>query len=786
MLSIIVIKEGDHKMQKNKKNILLFICAGIVIFFLIYHMKNSGGENPEVSNVTVAQAARGVILLEYTLEECKTAPNVFGERNDSWYIPYMNKMYEIGYYKEKQTPPLAKEATSMMTYGKLETLFQNMKITDRELLAFVKNNKTAKTISNNQWAKILTALAKKKAPDLVKQEECNVVATVSNVSSLGSWKTVTTIGDYTFTGLALDYYIDKRVRLLTKGNEILCVTKLVSDSVLYPNSFATSIENGQINAFVNGVVRTFPIKDSDLSATNCIADIRMKAGKVKDYQIKQNYVSGKLLKYNDTSVEIEGQGTYELGQGLRVYKTYGNIELKTLYDLVVGYDVQKFLVEDNKVCAIMIDRDFVAKNIRVVIKNAGFQDIYHDSLLITSNQPYQFHYGTETKNFIEGEEYTLTPDSPYLANGKLTITTAGVDGKVILRSLKRGYDDPAYRGTMEITKTEQGMLVINELPLEEYLYAVVPSEMPYTYHKEALKAQAVCARSYAYRQMLGNAYANVGAHVDDSTSFQVYNNSPEQITTTQAVDDTYGQVMLYEDQPISAFFYSTSCGYGTDADIWGGDGYPYIKGRLLSEEKDSLNLTDEAEFRIFITNNYETYDKNYGWYRWNVTLPLSVITANVNDNLAAMSAGGNSKVLVLSDGNYVPKEISSIGNVISMELGGRGTGGVLQSLILKGETATVQIKTESNIRKILKPAGCIVQKADGGTTDSMSMLPSAYFVIDEVRDGDVLAGYKLQGGGFGHGAGMSQNGANTMGESGKTCDEILRFFYNGITIRQIY
>ena len=80
--------------------------------------------------------------------------------------------------------------------------------------------------------------------------------------------------------------------------------------------------------------------------------------------------------------------------------------------------------------------------------------------------------------------------------------------------------------------------MINELYLEDYLKKVVPSEMPASYEKEALKTQAVCARTYAYRQIQGNTYGAYGADVDDSTSFQVYNNTQTNERTDQAVDET--------------------------------------------------------------------------------------------------------------------------------------------------------------------------------------------------------------------------------------------------------
>ena len=96
--------------------------------------------------------------------------------------------------------------------------------------------------------------------------------------------------------------------------------------------------------------------------------------------------------------------------------------------------------------------------------------------------------------------------------------------------------------------------------------------MPASYEKEALKAQAVCARTYAYRQIQGNAYGQYGAHVDDSTNFQVYNNISTSERTDQAVNETCGQMLFYNDKPIEAFYYSTSCGHGADGSVWGNEG----------------------------------------------------------------------------------------------------------------------------------------------------------------------------------------------------------------------
>ena len=106
--------------------------------------------------------------------------------------------------------------------------------------------------------------------------------------------------------------------------------------------------------------------------------------------------------------------------------------------------------------------------------------------------------------------------------------------------------------------------------------------MPSGYAEEALKAQAVCARTYAVWQMQEYAYPEYEAHVDDSVSFQVYNQVESQESTDQAVQKTKGQIMLYEGRPVKAYYFATSCGVTTDEAIWEDADptkTPYIEGR---------------------------------------------------------------------------------------------------------------------------------------------------------------------------------------------------------------
>ena len=113
---------------------------------------------------------------------------------------------------------------------------------------------------------------------------------------------------------------------------------------------------------------------------------------------------------------------------------------------------------------------------------------------------------------------------------------------------------------------------MNSVPFETYLTAVVPSEMPSTYEKEALKAQAVCARSYAYIQLMRADLAAFGAHINDSTSYQVYNKVEAAEASRQAVEETKHEVMTYADEVIEAYYglhgHRRGMESGRDGKLW--------------------------------------------------------------------------------------------------------------------------------------------------------------------------------------------------------------------------
>lgn len=99
-------------------------------------------------------------------------------------------------------------------------------------------------------------------------------------------------------------------------------------------------------------------------------------------------------------------------------------------------------------------------------------------------------------------------------------------------------------------------MLVNQIPMEYYLKRVVPSEMPRTYGVEALKAQAVCARTYAYGHSNSYAYPDVKGNMDDTVSFQVYNQGTESAETNEAIRSTAGQILMKDGTVVDALYYS--------------------------------------------------------------------------------------------------------------------------------------------------------------------------------------------------------------------------------------
>jgi len=139
-----------------------------------------------------------------------------------------------------------------------------------------------------------------------------------------------------------------------------------------------------------------------------------------------------------------------------------------------------------------------------------------------------------------------------------------------LSPVRKGHtSSPRYRGVITVIPRGSSLRVINTLDIEKYLLQVVPSEMPKSFGVEALKVQAVAARTYAVSDILKGKYAKDGFHIKDTVESQVYNNQVENEEATRAIEETAGEIMTYDNIPIDAKYFSTSSGFTSHAsNVW--------------------------------------------------------------------------------------------------------------------------------------------------------------------------------------------------------------------------
>lgn len=613
-------------------------------------------------------------------------------------------------------------------------------------------------------------------------------------------------------------YIGKVAKVYVSNNEIILCQGESADAVTIRNAYIskqTTNEAGDnvLLTSVNGSTYEFQaaerMKDNGEKEA-CLCDITISnLGVTEIVGRSKELIEAKVTAYNNGILTVEG---YEeelfLSEFFNVYKVNGVFKAMKSAGTLIGYDKVSLYIKDGTIEAALITEDIYAKNIRVLINNSDYTSFYHDNVMVTSDTDFTITYGDTVKEYKADEKVEFRNGSEELKNGTAIVQSKTEDGKIKVTSVERQSGSPQYRGKLELSRDDKGVILINELSVEEYLYGVVPSEMPVSYETEALKAQAICARAYAYRQMESEKYAAYGAHLDDSVSSQVYNNVAEDEKAIFAVDDTYGVVPCYDGEVIEAFFFSTSCGTtSNNSSVWGGYQKPYLLDSLQTEYNDLANMSAEESFRSFIDGELGMgfLEESEPFFRWTVEFTKEQMTEAINANLYNRIQAMPEYILAKDkSGNYNKKDIASVGDVVSIEVTKRGDSGIIEEMVITGSQETILVKGQTNARALLSPLNVTIRKQDGSTVTGWQSLPSAYYYIDfvsneaEVITGDETQGtvtegeadnggsFVIYGGGFGHGVGMSQNGANNMAKLGYTSSDIISHFYTAVELKDMY
>lgn len=305
-----------------------------------------------------------------------------------------------------------------------------------------------------------------------------------------------------------------------------------------------------------------------------------------------------------------------------------------------------------------------------------------------------------------------------------------------------GKADRQYRGELELLPKADGLTMVNIVNVEEYLYSVVPSEMPASWPEESLKVQAVAARTYTYYHL--GRFAEEGFDLCDTVRCAAYNGITwENSKVRNAVNDTSGVIMTYEGKPINAVYSANSGGHTENVeDVWGFT-LPYLKAvSTVKEESYSSFPLEPADLKSWLRDIPESYSfdlhfTNQSHYRWERRISVKYL-----------------------------QERLKIGEIQDLKIEGRGKGGSVTALRVVGNQG--EIVLQSSLRSQL-----------GG------LRSNRFFLRPEYENGQIVA-YVFYGGGWGHSTGMDQVAAGGMGKSGYTYDKILKHFYTGIELTDKY
>ena len=385
------------------------------------------------------------------------------------------------------------------------------------------------------------------------------------------------------------------------------------------------------------------------------------------------------------------------------------------------------------------------------------------------NKGYQIGFFDEAHQFVseialDNEFLTISPleDGICVADtntGEILYQTEDEVLAIDPNSDLTWFQKNVYRGAFAYRNENGKIAVTNYVELEDYVKGVLPYEMTPSWNQEALKAQAICTRSYVLGS-LNKHEAEYGFDVCNTTNCQVYRGDGSATeNSNRAVDETAGERLYYDNDPVIGYFFSSDGGATEDAEnVWGYE-HPYLKG---------------------VQDPYEDTENAYVGY-WNTTFTAEELTEKLQKSgysigeickveITRFTDMGNVKELTFTDtdGNTVVLENSRCRTVLG-----------LNSIRYTVSAAADETMQETTVMQPISPIG-IISRLLGGFIPQTSL--PALAEKQEIVSASAST-FTFQGSGWGHHVGMSQHGAKGMAEQGFSYTDILRFYFTDIEIK---
>ncbi|MFF2413361.1 SpoIID/LytB domain-containing protein [Bacillus safensis] len=453
------------------------------------------------------------------------------------------------------------------------------------------------------------------------------------------------------------------------------------------------------------------------------------------------------IKKTSQVTRISGANRYELSVNIikKLNINADKVYLAKASSYIYAMPLSQLAAKSNST-VVYVKPDSVTASLKALLKEkgtyayllAGSTSAIKDSLknslakqvYLKKNQNYQLNISNGKISLKGIKTYSTVRVVPEKYSTKNVLQIAG---KPYLGSVNFAIESGYIRPTLE------------NIPFEDYLKGVVPNEMPASWNVEALKAQAVAARTYSVK--------SIGKVVPDTTAFQVYGGYNWYTNSTKAVDATKGKVLKYNNQLISATYYSSNGGY-TEAseEVWG-NALPYLVAK-----KDPKDPVNPWTLKLSKKQLGTTWTASTAASEW----------SKAKETNAADLAGLKSWLLKNKETAASDMKIASIS---SLTFSGKTKGQRAKTVSIK---LTYHLKNKTGTYSVNKSTTASMKMTEFRSVMGATKVKSTFASVKNNTND-----FTISGKGYGHGIGMSQYGAKARAESGNSYSSILSFYYPG-------
>ena len=403
--------------------------------------------------------------------------------------------------------------------------------------------------------------------------------------------------------------------------------------------------------------------------------------------------------------------------------------------------------------------------VRILNNTDTLKILFNDEWILTSE--------STTKQFLpEAGEIIFTSEGgkvkmldnegeSFIPSESFVLHSSSDTGTLVIKNVPFGVgwwweskEDRIYEGELHFCITNENKFeVVVHLPLEQYIKGVVPYEIGPDSPLEALKAQAVAARSEAIMALTSQLYSGEHHDLTSDVECQVFSGNRRRTEKSDlAVELTKSLILSENGKPINAY-YASNCGGHSELikNVWGDRPTPesYNISNFDWDEQISTDLSVKENVREWIFSN-----------------PPSYCNPNINRELPEWSQNNFrwKREFTYDEAARITSKLKDLGNLLDIKILERGTSGRAYLANFIFEEENIEVKGELKIRQMFSPP-----------------LRSSCFVVDKTE-----TGFVLHGAGWGHGVGMCQSGTISMANSGKSFEQILKHYYRKAELLKIY